>query len=219
MVFAISTLEKSFRARKRERVEDTVCSIVHNVVSRDVTSEIHTRKSLSFLCDTLLGLRRVIHSKNKIIFSLSELTGTILLGWRAMSYWQKPRKSKPRALWERRKRGRLQKREEAFTWGPSIGRRPPAQKNDLGIMTGQGWPGECWPTARAINNLIRTNNVRFYPRENMEWVYAKNENAEICIFRLLCPGKQGKRFHSTWKMVNFALSDVLTRQKYECVSS
>ena len=38
-------------ARKREGVEDTVCSIVHNVVSHDVTSEIQTRKSQSFLCD------------------------------------------------------------------------------------------------------------------------------------------------------------------------
>ncbi len=32
------------RARK-EREEDTVCSVVHNIFSRDVISEIHTRKT------------------------------------------------------------------------------------------------------------------------------------------------------------------------------
>ncbi len=42
-----------YRARwKREGAEDTVCSIVHNVVSRDVTLEIHTRRNQSSPCDT-----------------------------------------------------------------------------------------------------------------------------------------------------------------------
>ncbi len=31
------------RAREREREEDTVCSVVHIIFSRDVISEIHTR--------------------------------------------------------------------------------------------------------------------------------------------------------------------------------
>ncbi len=38
-------------ACKREGVEYNVCSIVHNVISHDVTSKIHTRKSQSFLFD------------------------------------------------------------------------------------------------------------------------------------------------------------------------
>ncbi len=38
-------------ARKREQVEDTLYSIVHNVVSRDVTSKVHIHKSKSFICD------------------------------------------------------------------------------------------------------------------------------------------------------------------------
>ncbi len=33
------------RAREKEREEDTVCSIVHNIFSRDVISEIHTRET------------------------------------------------------------------------------------------------------------------------------------------------------------------------------
>ena len=33
------------RAREKEREEDTVCSVVHNIVSRDVISEIHTRET------------------------------------------------------------------------------------------------------------------------------------------------------------------------------
>ncbi len=33
------------RARETEREEDTVCSIVHNIVSRDVISEMHTRET------------------------------------------------------------------------------------------------------------------------------------------------------------------------------
>lgn len=32
------------RAQERER-EDTVCSVVHNIFSRDVISEIHTRET------------------------------------------------------------------------------------------------------------------------------------------------------------------------------
>ena len=44
------------RARKRER--DTLCSVVHNIVSRDVISEMHTRKSQSFLCDTYCMLEK-----------------------------------------------------------------------------------------------------------------------------------------------------------------
>ncbi len=31
------------RAREKEREEDTVCSVVHIIFSRDVISEIHTR--------------------------------------------------------------------------------------------------------------------------------------------------------------------------------
>ncbi len=31
------------RAREKEREEDTVCSVVHIICSRDVISEIHTR--------------------------------------------------------------------------------------------------------------------------------------------------------------------------------
>ncbi len=34
------------RAREKEREEDTVCSAVHNIFSRDVISEIHTRETL-----------------------------------------------------------------------------------------------------------------------------------------------------------------------------
>ncbi len=33
------------RAREKEREEDTVCSVVHNIFSRDVISEIHTRET------------------------------------------------------------------------------------------------------------------------------------------------------------------------------
>ncbi len=33
------------RAREKERGEDTVCSVVHNIFSRDVISEIHTRET------------------------------------------------------------------------------------------------------------------------------------------------------------------------------
>ncbi len=33
------------RAREKEREEDTVCSVVHNLFSRDVISEIHTRET------------------------------------------------------------------------------------------------------------------------------------------------------------------------------
>ncbi len=33
------------RAREKEREEDTICSVVHNIFSRDVISEIHTRES------------------------------------------------------------------------------------------------------------------------------------------------------------------------------
>ena len=32
-------------ARGQERVEDTVCSVVHSVVNHDVISEIHTHKN------------------------------------------------------------------------------------------------------------------------------------------------------------------------------
>ncbi len=38
------------RARGKEREEDTVCSVVHIIFSRDVISEIHTREtSVSYL--------------------------------------------------------------------------------------------------------------------------------------------------------------------------
>ncbi len=43
--------QSSYRARKIER-EDTVCSEVHNMVSREVISKIHTRKRESSLCDS-----------------------------------------------------------------------------------------------------------------------------------------------------------------------
>ncbi len=33
------------RAREKEREEDTVYSVVHNIFSRDVISEIHTRET------------------------------------------------------------------------------------------------------------------------------------------------------------------------------
>ncbi len=33
------------RAREKEKGEDTVCSVVHNIFSRDVISEIHTRET------------------------------------------------------------------------------------------------------------------------------------------------------------------------------
>ncbi len=32
-------------AREKEREEDTVCSVVHNIFSRDVISKIHTRET------------------------------------------------------------------------------------------------------------------------------------------------------------------------------
>ncbi len=44
------------RAREKEREEDTVCSVVHIIFSRDVISEIHTRDiqvsyvTLSLIC-------------------------------------------------------------------------------------------------------------------------------------------------------------------------
>ena len=38
--------------KKREGAEDTVCSIVHNIVSRDVTLKIHTHKSQTSSCDS-----------------------------------------------------------------------------------------------------------------------------------------------------------------------
>ncbi len=34
------------RAREKEREEDTVCSVVHIIFSRDVISEIHTRETV-----------------------------------------------------------------------------------------------------------------------------------------------------------------------------
>ena len=41
------------RARKKEREEDTVCSVVHNIFSRDVISEIHTRETtVSYVTET-----------------------------------------------------------------------------------------------------------------------------------------------------------------------
>ncbi len=52
--------------RKRERAEDTVCSFVHNIVSRDVTLEIHTCKSQTSLCDN--GIK-----DHKKFFTISKL--------------------------------------------------------------------------------------------------------------------------------------------------
>ncbi len=39
----IRAVVKLPRAREKEKGEDTVCSVVHNIFSRDVISEIHTR--------------------------------------------------------------------------------------------------------------------------------------------------------------------------------
>ena len=57
---------------KRERVKDAVCSIVHNVVSRDVTSKIHTRKSQSFLCDTLYVTQLLSYIKITFFANISK---------------------------------------------------------------------------------------------------------------------------------------------------
>ncbi len=52
------------RAREKEREEDTVCSVVHIIVSRDVISEIHTRDTqVSYVTNDLQFLKRT-HEKD-----------------------------------------------------------------------------------------------------------------------------------------------------------
>ncbi len=87
---------------ERERVEDTVhvCSIVHNVVSRDVTSEIHTLKSQSFLCDMSS------HALSERCHSLSAgagLPGRCRSSWRRTGNAGCSGRSGGILLWKRRK--------------------------------------------------------------------------------------------------------------------
>ncbi len=49
------------RAREKEREEDTVCSVVHIIFSRDVTSEIHTR-------DTQVSYVTIYTMKKQLFF-------------------------------------------------------------------------------------------------------------------------------------------------------
>ncbi len=47
------------RAREKEREEDTVCSVVHIIFSRDVITEIHTREtSVSYVTQSYRRRRR-----------------------------------------------------------------------------------------------------------------------------------------------------------------
>ncbi len=131
-------LWKKVTARARERVEDTVCSIVHNVVSRDVTSEIHTRKSLSFLCDTLLGLRRVIHSNNNNNIFFVRTHGHNAVGLACHVVLTETKEKQASSFVRKEEKGQTPKKGRGIYLGAVDREEAARPKNDLGIMTGQG---------------------------------------------------------------------------------
>ncbi len=78
-----SGIQNTAQEGKRER--NILCSIVHNIVSRDVISEIHTRKSQSFLCDIYKGMEREIplvllkHSFCSFFLLWQQLSGQVMV--------------------------------------------------------------------------------------------------------------------------------------------